>query len=70
MSVGDLNQVVRDLDAKIVIPINYKTDSSGILNLRPLDEYLDNTKFRCAISIRTSLSSPALHCLTSRPFMS
>jgi L-ascorbate metabolism protein UlaG (beta-lactamase superfamily) len=44
LSVGDLNQVVKDLGAKIVIPINYKTDSSGILSLRSLDEYLDSNK--------------------------
>jgi L-ascorbate metabolism protein UlaG (beta-lactamase superfamily) len=45
VSVGDLNQMVKDLGAKIVIPINYKTDLSGILDLRPLDEYLGGTKF-------------------------
>jgi len=45
LSVNELNQVVRDLGAKIVIPINYKTDLSGILSLRGLDEYLSDTKF-------------------------
>jgi L-ascorbate metabolism protein UlaG (beta-lactamase superfamily) len=45
LSVGDLNQVVTDLGAKMVIPINYKTDLSGILDLRTLDEYLSGTKF-------------------------
>ena len=45
LSVNDFNQVVRDLGAKIVIPINYKTDLSGILSLRSLSEYLDSTKF-------------------------
>jgi hypothetical protein len=45
LSVSDLNQVVRDLGAKIIIPLNYKTDFSGILSLRSLDEYLAGTKF-------------------------
>ena len=45
LSVGELNQVVRDLGAKIIIPINYKTDFSGILSLRSLDDYLAETKF-------------------------
>jgi len=45
LSVNDLNQVVADLGAKMVIPINYKTDLSGILPLRGLDEYLSGTKF-------------------------
>ena len=44
LSVGDFNQVVADLGAKVIIPINYKTDSSGILALRPLDDYLAQTK--------------------------
>jgi L-ascorbate metabolism protein UlaG (beta-lactamase superfamily) len=45
LSVNEFNQVARDLGAKIVIPINYKTDLSGIVPLRPLDEYLTGTKF-------------------------
>jgi L-ascorbate metabolism protein UlaG (beta-lactamase superfamily) len=45
LSVGDLNQVVKDLGATMVIPINYKTDLSGIVPLRTLDEYLSATKF-------------------------
>jgi L-ascorbate metabolism protein UlaG (beta-lactamase superfamily) len=45
LSVGDFNQVVQDLGATMVIPINYKTDLSGILPLRSLDEYLSATKF-------------------------
>ena len=45
LSVNDFNQVVRDLGASIVIPINYKTDESGILALRPLEEYLAATAF-------------------------
>ena len=45
LSVNDLNQVVKDLGATMVIPINYKTDLSGELELRTLDEYLSATKF-------------------------
>jgi L-ascorbate metabolism protein UlaG (beta-lactamase superfamily) len=45
LSVGDLNQVVKDLGATMIIPINYKTDLSGLLPLRTLDDYLSATKF-------------------------
>jgi L-ascorbate metabolism protein UlaG (beta-lactamase superfamily) len=45
LSVNDFNQIVKDLGASVVIPINYKTDLSGIVPLRTLDEYLSVTKF-------------------------
>ena len=45
LSVSDFNDVVNDLGARIVIPVNYKTDFSGDLSLRVLDEYLVGTKF-------------------------
>jgi L-ascorbate metabolism protein UlaG (beta-lactamase superfamily) len=45
LSVNDFNQIVKDLGATMVIPINYKTDLSGIVPLRTLDEYLLATKF-------------------------
>lgn len=45
LSVVDLDQIVKDLGATMIIPINYKTDLSGILDLRTLDEYLSGTKF-------------------------
>jgi L-ascorbate metabolism protein UlaG (beta-lactamase superfamily) len=45
LSVGDFNQIVKDLGATMVIPINYKTDLSGLVPLRTLDEYLSATKF-------------------------
>jgi len=45
LSVSEFNQIVKDLGATMVIPINYKTDLSGILPLRTLDEYLSATKF-------------------------
>jgi L-ascorbate metabolism protein UlaG (beta-lactamase superfamily) len=44
MTVLQLNQVAADLGAKVIIPINYKTDKSGELPLRTLDEYLAGTK--------------------------
>lgn len=45
LSVSDLNQIVSDLGARVVIPINYKTDYSGYMTLRPLQDYLSQTKF-------------------------
>jgi L-ascorbate metabolism protein UlaG (beta-lactamase superfamily) len=45
LSVSDLNEVVKELGATMIIPINYKTDLSGIIPLRPLDEYLSGTSF-------------------------
>jgi L-ascorbate metabolism protein UlaG (beta-lactamase superfamily) len=44
VSVGDLNQIAKDLGALMIIPINYKTDLSGIIPLRTLDDYLSVTK--------------------------
>lgn len=44
LSVSDLNQVAADLSAKVIIPINYKTDFSGYLQLRTLDDYLAQSK--------------------------
>jgi hypothetical protein len=45
LGVADLDQMVRDLDAKMIIPVTYKTDLSGSLSLRTLDDYLAGTKF-------------------------
>jgi L-ascorbate metabolism protein UlaG (beta-lactamase superfamily) len=45
LSVSEFNQIVKDLGATIIIPVNYKTDLSGIVPLRTLDEYLSATKF-------------------------
>lgn len=46
LTVSEFNQVATDLGARIIIPINYKTDLSGDLQLRTLGEYLDGTKFQ------------------------
>jgi L-ascorbate metabolism protein UlaG (beta-lactamase superfamily) len=45
LSVAELNQTAKDLNAKMIIPVNYKTDHSGILPLRSLDDYLSDTSF-------------------------
>lgn len=45
LSVSDFNQIVDQVGAKMIIPINYKTELSGIVPLRTLDEYLSATKF-------------------------
>jgi L-ascorbate metabolism protein UlaG (beta-lactamase superfamily) len=45
LSPSDFNQIVKDLGATMIIPINYKTDLSGIIPLRTLDDYLSDTKF-------------------------
>jgi L-ascorbate metabolism protein UlaG (beta-lactamase superfamily) len=44
LTVAQLNLVAADTGAKVIIPINYKTDRSGDLPLRTLDEYLAGTK--------------------------
>jgi L-ascorbate metabolism protein UlaG (beta-lactamase superfamily) len=45
LSPSDFNDIVKELGATVVIPINYKTDLSGIVPLRTLDDYLQDTKF-------------------------
>ncbi len=45
LSVSDFNQIIRDLGARIIIPINYKTEKSGDLPLRSLEDYLKENKF-------------------------
>jgi len=46
LTVADFDQLARDIGASIIIPINYKTPYSGDLELRTLDDYLHDTKFR------------------------
>ncbi len=73
LSVNELNQVVTDVGAKIVIPIEYKTESSGYLELRPLDEYLSQTNFpiqrfdssEIVVSKKTLPAVPTLYLLKS-----
>ncbi len=40
LGVADLDQIALDLGAKMIIPVTYKTDLSGSLTLRPLEDYL------------------------------
>lgn len=42
MSIADLNKVAADLKARIIVPITYKTESTGTLNLRPVSDFLTN----------------------------
>jgi hypothetical protein len=44
LGVPDLDQMALDLGAKMIIPVTYKTDLSGSLSLRSLDDYLAATK--------------------------
>ncbi len=39
LSVDELNQVAKDVGARVIIPINYKTDLTGEIPLRSLSDY-------------------------------
>jgi L-ascorbate metabolism protein UlaG (beta-lactamase superfamily) len=43
LTVDQLNQIAANVKARVIIPINYKTEKSGDLPLRTLDEYLEGT---------------------------
>lgn len=45
LTVQDLDQIATDLGARMIIPVTYKTELSGLLSLRSLDEFLSATKF-------------------------
>ena len=45
LGVADFDQICNDVGARMIIPILYKTDLSGDLSLRTLDDYLSATKF-------------------------
>lgn len=40
--VSELDKIASDLSARIIVPIAYRTELSGDLELRPLSEYLDS----------------------------
>jgi L-ascorbate metabolism protein UlaG (beta-lactamase superfamily) len=73
LTVPQMNQVALDLGAKVIIPINYKTDKSGDLPLRTLDEYLAGTHFpvqrfdtaEIALKQDSLPSTPTVYVLTS-----
>ena len=44
LSPTELDQTAKDLGARLIIPLNYKTDESGDLPLRSLDDYMAETK--------------------------
>jgi L-ascorbate metabolism protein UlaG (beta-lactamase superfamily) len=45
LTVAELDQIAKDCGARMIIPLNYKTDESGDIPLRTLDDYLSGTKF-------------------------
>lgn len=73
LSVAEFNEVSKDLGAKIIIPINYKTALSGDLPLRTLDDYLSVTKLpvrkidsdEIAITRASLPADPTLYLLKS-----
>jgi L-ascorbate metabolism protein UlaG (beta-lactamase superfamily) len=40
LRVSDLNKIVSDLGAKIIVPVSYRTASTGYMELRGLEDYL------------------------------
>ncbi len=44
LTVTDLNRIATDLQAKIIVPITYKTEQTPDMNLRSLDDYLKDQK--------------------------
>ncbi len=74
LSVADFDQVVSDIGASIVIPVNYKTEYSGDLNLRSLDDYLQATKLHVhrinsdeVLITRASLPAKPTICVMKSP---
>lgn len=44
LTVADLNKIAADVQAKIIVPITYRTDFTPGMNLRSLDDYLRDQK--------------------------
>lgn len=73
LNVPDLNKMAAELEAKVIIPINYKTPLSGTLNLRSLDDYLAETKMpikkidsvEIVLGAKDLPSTPTLYLLKS-----
>ncbi len=71
----ELDQMVLDVGAQVVIPIDYKTQYTGDLGLRELAEYTAATKFpvvhlggpEIIISSGTLPGKPVIYCLTPKP---
>jgi L-ascorbate metabolism protein UlaG (beta-lactamase superfamily) len=54
LSVAEFNQVAKDVGAKMIIPINYKTDQSGILNTEEIVVTRDSLPQRPTIYVLKS----------------
>jgi L-ascorbate metabolism protein UlaG (beta-lactamase superfamily) len=73
MGVAELDQVASDLGARMIIPVTYRTDLSGVLQLRSLDEFLSATKFpvrkldtnEIVVTRDTLPARPTIYCLQS-----
>jgi len=73
LSVAELNQVAKDVGARIIIPINYETDLSGSVVLRSLDDYLSATKLpvrkidssEIALNLAALPNEPTIYLLKS-----
>ncbi len=73
LGVADLDQIAADLQAKMIIPVTYKTDLSGSLTLRSLEDYLSATKLPVRklstdeiVVTKSSLPArPTIYCLKS-----
>jgi hypothetical protein len=71
LGVADLDQMAKDSGARMIIPITYKTDLSGSLALRSLDDYLAATKFpvrklntnEIVVTKSTLPDRPTVYCL-------
>lgn len=73
LSAPEFNQIAKDVGARIIIPINYKTPLSGEMQLRTLDDYLSGTKLperridssEIAITRASLPTEPTLYILKS-----
>lgn len=45
LSASDVKRVVKMLDAKVIVPIKYKTDLSGGFDLKTLETFLEETDY-------------------------
>ncbi len=61
LMVSELDKIAADLSARIIVPIAYRTELSGDLELRPLSSYLENrTNIRWIEGSEFSLSAQEL----------
>ncbi|MGD9895722.1 MAG: MBL fold metallo-hydrolase [Candidatus Methylacidiphilaceae bacterium] len=61
LMLSELDKIAADLAARVIVPIAYRTELSGDLELRPLASYLDNRpNIRWIDGSEFSLSAPEL----------